>query len=93
MGEEVTLEKHTVGVRKVLGRLVLAVRPAHAQVEIRELFIFGVMIVRESINVIGLKINHCLVFRIVFLQRLYLYIYTGIFHGFDFLNCGSVRCN
>lgn len=48
MGEKIALEKYTVGVRPFLGGLVLAVRPAHAQIEIRELFIFGV---------IGLNIN------------------------------------
>lgn len=47
MGEEVPLEKHPVGVRQVLDRVVLAVRAAHAQIEIRELFILGVIIVRS----------------------------------------------
>lgn len=51
MGEEIALEKYTVGVRQILDRLVLAVRPAHAQIEIRELFILGVIISEIGMNV------------------------------------------
>lgn len=42
LGEEVPLEKHTGGLRQVFRGLVLAVRPAHAQVEVRELSVLRV---------------------------------------------------
>lgn len=44
LGEEVPVEKHTGGVRPVLDRVVLAVRPAHAQIQIRELSLLGVIV-------------------------------------------------
>lgn len=58
LGEEVQVEKHPGRVRPLLHRVVLAVRAAHAKIQIRELFILGVIMVmivrRVLINVIGL---------------------------------------
>lgn len=43
LGEEVQVEKHPGGVRPIFHRMVLAVRAAHAKIQIRELSVLGVI--------------------------------------------------